>query len=379
MADLPTRAELFEIGRDAVIGTPNTRISVEQIDKPGSNANLLLAMMSLLAETVSNRAGDLVLDTFEETAEGDALSRLVGDRKNIKRLPATPAVVTLSLSRASAAAGAGSIVGGLPGSSPSIARIRNNRGIVYTLLETASFGALDLGPVTVLAQAEIAGLDYEVDRDQTWQFLTAVFDSSIVVSNAETAAGADDAEDDDRLRSRSKRFYPSLRRGTKQAILYGIRDVPGVASGTVEEIVGADGTPAGQGRGYVLDILGNANQALADRAQLALVEYRALGVPVPVYAGSTQYVPIEFANLDFDTDLVADTTDAFDRVKLSIIAALENQQSGQKLYRSTILAAARKIAGVIVEDEDLIEPVGTLTPAASVSLRSRRELITVSL
>lgn len=380
MADLPNREELFRRYRAAFLAVPDTRVSAREVDRDGSDANLLAAAASVMGEEIVNRMARAVAGAFEDTATGNQLDRVIFDRKGLPRLPAAPSVGQISLTRATTAGGAGSIPGGPPGSGPpNPTRIRTNQGVTYLLTEPANFGALDLGPIVVDVQAELAGLAQEVGELQSWSFVDVPFDTTIQIANSVEMAGASDEESDADYRRRAKEFFPTIRRGTLGAIEFGLRSTPGVASVSVIEIFNEDnGFPACAVQAFILDALGRANETLAARALQNLVEFRAAGIPVIVVPGEPEFINVDFSGTSFDTAVVLDTSAAADDVRTRIISALNNQRPGANLLRTTILAAARNVEGFIVEDVDLIEPAATLIPSApSVAFRTRRELITI--
>ncbi len=381
MADLPSREELFQRFRQAALAVPDTKVSAREFDRPGSDLNLLAASGSLMGEEMIRRMAQAVANSFEDTAESNGLDRVVFDRKGIARKPAAPAVGEVELTRLTATAGAGTIIGGLPGSGPPApTRIRTNQGIVYFLTENAPFGAAELGPITATIQAELAGIEQEVEDNQAWNFVDVPFDTTITIANPDPTAGAADEENDVRYRGRAKNFFPTVRRGTRAAIQFGLDSTPGVDSAAVIETINpVNGFPACSAQGFILDVLEQANQTLSARAQLRLLEFRPIGIPVILIPGTPQFVDIEFLGSSFDTSIVLDTSAAANDVKTAIIAALNNQRPNQVLLRTTILAAARTVPGFVIEDTNLVEPAGTLLPAsADIVFRSKRELIVVN-
>lgn len=378
MVDLPSRIELFQRGRDAALATPNTLISPREIDRPGSDANLMTAQASFMADEIAKRGARAFAACFETTAQGDDVDRVIFDRKGLPRKPAAPAVGVIRLTRPTFAAGAGLIEGGLPGSEPDPTRIQTNRGIIYTITQPVAFGPTDLGPIDATIEAETAGVAFEVDELQSWSFLDSVFDNTITLSNPEATAGAADEETSDEYKARARDFFRTVRRGVLGAIQFGLRSTAGIASAAVAEIQTPEGVPAIIVQAFILDSLGRSNQTLAARGQLSLLEFRALGIPVEIVAGVPDFIDIRIL-LSFDSIIVNDTVTQADRVRSSIVAALNNQIPGQPLLRSTIIAAAKQIPGVIVEDTDLIEPAGTLIPPTpDIVYRTRRELIAVT-
>lgn len=384
MADLPTRAELFRRFRNGALAVPGTLISPTEIDREGSDLNLLAAAAAIMGEEIVNRMALCLAGVFEDTASGDRLDRVIFDRKGLPRKGSAPFVGEVQLTRPTAAAGAGVVEGALPGEGPpGPTRIRSNRGITYLITEDAIFGAADLGPVTVPIQAETSGIDQGVDADQAWSFVDVPFDSTILISNpdpdGETAGGSDEEADED-YRARASRFFETLRRGTLPAIEFGLLSTSGIASATVLEVLeSGTGLPACSGEAFILDELGRANEELAARGLLSLLEYRALGIPIRVTAGTIDFIPIEFSGTGFDSTIVNDTSVSRANVRLRIVSALGNQQPGQELLRSTILAAAKSEPGFIVEDSNLIEPSLRLVPSTKdITFRTRPELITFS-
>jgi hypothetical protein len=145
---------------------------------------------------------------------------------------------------------------------------------------------------------------------------------------------------------------------------------------SVLEVIDSESSyPARVVQAFILDALGLANDNLAARGLLNLLEYRGAGVPVVPIPGTPTFVNIRILP-SFDTGIILDTSQGAEDMKSAIIAALNNQIPGQELSRVTILSAATSVEGVLVEEEDLIEPAGTLVPPTpDVTYRTRRELI----
>ncbi len=376
MADLPNRQELFRRWRAAALAVPGTRISPREIDRDGSDLNLNAAAASIMGEEIVNRLARAVAGNFEDTASGQQLDRVIFDRKGIPRKPAAPSVLRFALSRPTSTAGAGTVQGGELGDVPAPTRVRTNAGIVYFLKQNAAFGATDLGPILVDGQAVVAGLANEIDEDQDWSFVDAPFDETIAIANAVESAGAADEELDSAFKARVKDFFRTTQKGTIGAIEFGLRNTPGIESASVVEILSTAGLPACSGQAFILDALGQANETLGARGLLSLLEFRPIGIPISVIPGTPLFINVDFSGTSFDTAIVLDTSQAEDDVKSAVVAALNNQQPGQKLLRMTILAAAKRVAGFVFEPENLVEPAGTLIPASpDIVFRTRRELV----
>lgn len=377
MADLPRRDELFARFRAGAIAVPNTRVTPDVIDQEGSDMNLVAAASSIMGEQLVQRLARAVADSFINTAKGRALDRVVFDRIGIARKPAAPAVVTLELSRPTAGAGAGTVDGALPGTGTTT-RVTTNTGVVYTLTQPALFGVSELGPISVLAQAEIAGPESQVAPNQQWAFVDTPFDGTITIANPNASAGAALEESDEKYRARARQFFPTIRRGVLGAIEFGLLAVPGIDSAAVTERLDPQGVPACFVEAYILDELGQSNTGLAARAATSLLEYRALGIPVRVIAGTIDFFDVAFSGLTFDTAIIEDTVQAAVDVRSAIISATNNLRPGQLLERAVIISAVKQVPGVILPEGALVDPPADLQPSAdNVALRTKRELISL--
>jgi hypothetical protein len=123
---------------------------------------------------------------------------------------------------------------------------------------------------------------------------------------------------------------------------------------------------------FIADALGQANSALVAAVRSALVEYRAAGIIVDVSAAVPNYVPIEYL-LRFAAGV--DTTAAADTVRFATVAAVNALAPGETLPVSLLFSVARSVAGVIVLDDAVVEPVGDLVPATGQVIRTRADLV----
>lgn len=353
MPDFPSRDELAARWRDGLVTTPGTRLVGKEVDRPGSDLNALQSAMALMGEAIVTRMVRRFAAAQESTAHGDDLDRTILDHKSLPRIGRAPAVVELTLSRPTFAAGAVTIAEGT--------RVAAGRGSVYRIGLPVVFGATDLGPFTVQATAVTAGTAYEVAAGQRWSFQDAVADATITVTNAEDAAGASDGESDDAYRARARGFFNAARRGTMSAIEFGLKSTPGVAVGSADEIIDA-GTelPAGRVRCFVLDEIGRSNAGLTARAQVELLDYRAAGVPAIVESSTPVSTTVRIVGLRIDSTFALETDARLNAVRQAILSIGNGQRAGQPLYRSSVIAAIRSVAGVIFEDTMLAEPAATI-------------------
>ena len=368
MADLPTRADLFQTGADELFARsedrpPGTRVSPEEVFTEGSDVNMLIAAASSMGEEVVARTAVRLAALLVRSAEREDLDRLVSDRfsPTLARLEASAALVDLVLTSQTGAAAK---------TYPVDTRIRTPQALEYRTLVAGSIPAGG-GVITIRAQAIETGPAGNVVENTITQLVAQ--DPEVSVTNPEVAAGGDDIEPDSRLRSRARDFFTVARRGTLGAIEFGARTVPGVRLATAVEELDTSGDPTGRVSLYISDAAGAGNAALAEQVVNALGEFRAAGIFVDVFAATPRFEAIALL-LRFDTGV--DSTLAFSAVRSRVIAAVNALAPQKTLERALIFKAAKAVEGVIVLADAIQVPVGDVVPASGEVIRTRIDLVT---
>lgn len=366
MADLPSRTDLFQVGRRSLITTPGLRVNPKSVDVEGSDINVLLGAMSLMGEEVVASVAVCMRGLFVETAEGDRLDRVAFDRYQLTRLPAAPATVTLTFRRPNAGFGAFTYTAG--------SRIQTPSGTVFATDLDTVFGAADLEK-TAPATALVAGPEGNVPAETITQFVDQPADASLTSTNEDTggapgaasfipggAAGGVDAETDPEFRARILDFFPTVRRGTIGAIEFGARLVPGVAVARaieIENVIGGQPIPACLVQLIVSDRNGGFSQAMLQQVRDILIQFRAAGIPVQVTGGvvANQLVQWRIAFVSgFNQQKVQD------EVRAVTSAAAQFLRPGETLYKSALIAAARTVPGAVIDAASLVLPLGDTIP-----------------
>lgn len=371
MTDLPTRADLFDTFAEELLSRAELRpvgdrLTAEEVYTPGSDINLIGAGASAMAEEIVRALGRSAADLTLDGARSVALDRLVADRYSpyLARKTASPARVTLTFSRPTAAAGAITLAAGTV--------VRTSAGVRFETLAAVAFGVLAVGPLTCSARAVEAGTTGNVASQTITAFQVAPADASIAVTNYEPAAGGDFTESDDSLRARARAFFGSARRGILAAIEQGALAVPGVRQATAEEVLNSLGVPNGMVFLYIADANGQSNLALNAAVLGALLEYRACGIIVNVYGAVPVYQSIQ---LTLSYTAGTDTTGAWEQVRALVVARVNSLRPGETLHRSLLTTAAKTVTGVIVADGAVVVPTGDVVPAAGQVLRTRTDLV----
>jgi uncharacterized phage protein gp47/JayE len=347
---LPSRVDLQQVFSRSILSAALARINPAIVNVAGSDLNLIAGAASTMGEEISAQVAGCLESLWSDTATGDALDRLAGDRYSLTRLGATPSTVTLTFSRPTFAAGAGTISAG--------SRVQTAAGTQFATDVDASFGATDI-TVDVTATALIVGPDANVSPEQITSVVDSLFDATIVVTNHSWSAGGTDVETDPAFRSRIRDFFSSLRRGTLGAIEFGARQVAGVAVATAIEIVNGNGFPAAAVQLIIGDAAGNASGTMLQEVRDVLETWRAGGIQVYVISGTAIFQPVEW-HLAIDTGF--DQQQALAEVTAVTVAVSQFLRPGETLYRATLLAAARTVPGVIITADSLRLPLADTTP-----------------
>lgn len=364
--DAPTQLDLFEAGKREALISP-TRFDAAIIDTEGSDVNILINVSASMAEEVVAYVQSRYNALFLSTATGDDLDRLVYDRFQIVRHSAHSAVATLTLTRSDTAAGA---------TVPSGSTFTTATGIAFSTINDVVFPSGSGGPLTVSAIAVNTGAQGNVGVGTITVVADAGGVDGVSVTNTETAAGGQEAETDDELRDRARNFFFDARRGTRSALESGATATAGVVFAKAEEILDSEGQPSGFVELFIADVNGQANEALADSVRDSLDEYRALGVPVTVYASNPQYIDIVATGLLFEAGY--NTTQVLSNARAAIVSAVNTTEPNQVLRRSTILSALSGIDGLIVPNDALSEPAGDVTPAQGNTIRTTSDRVDLS-
>lgn len=372
--DAPTRVQLFEVFANELLSRAElqpvgSRITPEEVRTPGSDINLIGAGASAMGEEVMRASTRAVSDLTLDGAQGEALDRLVADRYSpyLTRKTASPAYVTLTFSRPTAAFGAITLAIGTI--------VRTASGVRFKTLAAVAFGVAAVGPLTCTAEAVEAGTTGNVAIQTINRFQVQPADASIVCTNYEVAAGGAFTESDEALRSRARLFYMAARRGILAAIEFGALTVPGVVQATAEEMLNSLGIANGFISLYIADANGQSNAVLNQLVLDALLEYRGGGAIVDVYGAVPSYQTIE---LDLSYTAGTDTLAAWNTVRTVVVARVNSLQPGETLHLSLIIEAVRSVPGVIVSDAAVVAPVGDVVPTAGQVIRTRTDLVVVA-
>lgn len=365
MAEVPDFDDLFTAIEREILIRP-TSFNPEIVRTDGSDVNIAVAFAAGGCEEVSRFAQVAIGETFASFAaqiSDEALDRWAYDRYQQRRFQARSALVTVEFSRTDTD---GFTI-------PAGTKVTAIDGTIFSTLTDVPFPDNIRGPLSVVARADVTGPSGNVGSD-TVNIVTGLEDDTVTVTNPISAAGGRDAETNPEFLARLYRFWLTARRGTKAAIEAGCLNV--VQQVNVIEYLDSNGYPAGRVQCIISDASGQANQALADEVLLMLEEYRGLGVPVTVFAGTPEYVRVIAINLAFQAGV--NTTTVLQDARLRVVAKINSTQPNATLRRSAIIAALESTPGLIVPNGAVTYPAGDLVPSSGAVIRTRTDFVSLN-
>lgn len=382
MPDLPTFADLFRVGRDEALSR-NSKLTLAVLDRAGTDANVLVAAAAAVGDELTGQIARVAASTFLDSARGKQLDRLVFDRYNLLRKPATPAFGTVEFSTTAPNPAAFPI--------PANTRLSTSDGKVFLTLVSSAFPAGSTGPVSVGVRSASAGIKQQASIGTIVNILDmpAGAPGDIRVTNAAATAGADNEEQDDLLRERARRFFTTARRGTLEAIEAAAEAVNGVRRANAFEVLDRLGRPAGAVYLVVSDAFTEAliattptpaayqaqSALLAEQVFLALDDWRAGGINVIVSVASVTLLGVQLG-LTFRAGVNTSTVASMARAQ--IVAYVNALAPGERFSVSTAITRLRRVPGLVVTGGEILSPAGDVVPLNLEALRTTMGLVVAS-
>lgn len=381
MSDFPTRADLFRVARDEVLRL-NGQITRDSVERDGSDANILANLSVAAGDEVIGQLIDVLAGAFLDSSRGAKLDRLVFDRYGLVRKPASPSIGTVTFSTTIANPTSFTIPAGVT--------VSTADGIEFLTTVTTSFPAGTTGPIFVPVRSVLAGADQQAGTGKITSIITVIpgQPNDLVTINTAATAGADDAEKDESLRDRARRFFTTVQRGTVGALEAAALAFPGVNKASAIEVLDALGRPSRFVQLVISDrftdalaSLGAANttydtqsQQLATQVFLSLNEFRAAGVFVHVIVGQVILQSVQL-QLTFNAGVEADVVAL--QARAGMVNYINSLSPGQSFVPATAIEEAlESITGLVITGNEILTPAGTIVTQATQILRTSLSLVT---
>jgi uncharacterized phage protein gp47/JayE len=380
--DLPSFSTLYRIGKTEAL-VRNPRLNPEKVDRQGSDINILVAAPAAMADECIAQIASVRKDLYIGTAEGDALDRVITDRyPDLIRKQAAPSYGYATFSFSPAVTGAFTITDG--------AILSTADGVQFIVVGNASV-AVGTTSKTVPIRSMLAGASQKAGPNKIRNIITSFVGaptSGMTVSNAAATFGGEDKEKDSDYAIRYTRRYLAARRATIGAIEQAVLEVPGIVKCTVFENLDTLGRPIGYVQAVIADsyteqFVTSAATPAAYAAQLAnlqvqigslLREWRAAGVGVVIKFAQ---VVIQSCKIVLSYVAGADQA-AVNAVVLSKINQhINNLRPGQTLVLNDLKTIIQNTSGVYYTGNEVVTPVGDVTPQPGQVLRTSPTFTTV--
>lgn len=375
MADLPSYSDIFRIGKTEAL-VRNPRLSTDEVDRQGSDINVLLAAGAAMGDEVMGQLAQVRAALYIGTARKSDLDRLITDRyPDLIRKQAAPSFGYADFSFSPVVTGAFVIPDGTVLSTADGIQF----GTVGDFSVAVGSVAAHVPIRSVLAgfsqKTAIGKLNNIVD-----QIIGAPAAGMTVTNNAATFGGEDMETDDDYI-VRYKLRYISARRATVPAIEQAVLAYPGITKATAFENLDTLGRPIGYIQVVVADsyteqFVSSTTLPAGYQAQLAnldnqlealLDEWRAAGVGVVISFGQ---VVLQAIKLNLSYSAGADSG-AINAIALTtVIQWINNLRPGQALRLSDLRRQLRSISGLYYTGNEILSPLGDVFPKPGQVLRT---------
>lgn len=379
MPDIPSFSDLFRVGRDEVL-SKNAKLSRDAVEREGMDANILVAAAAAMADEVAGQVAELQAAIFLDSAKRDALDRLVFDRYGLIRKAAAASVGSVQFSTSSVSTVTFDI--------PVNTVLQTASGIQFVTSESATFLVNSVGPYTVAVRSVLAGSGLNAKSGEITSIVSQIPSSpaDLVVTNQLATFGADNAEEDEALRDRAKRFFTTARRGTLAAIEAAALGVSGVNTATAFEALDAFGRPARYIQLVVADAFTKQfirydtvppqfevqSQVISSAVFSALDDVRPAGVFVNVQVAN---VVIQAVQLALAFEAGADVSSTALQARSAVVNYINGRSPGDTMVAADILAVLELIPGLNYTGNELVSPVGDVVPQPLEVIRTSLALV----
>ena len=378
--DFPTRQDLFRAARDEVLRL-NGQLSRAAVERPGSDANIIINAAVAAAEEVVGSLIDLCSGQFLDSASGEALDRLVFDRYGLVRKQAASALGTVEFTTV--------VNNPVSFTIPAGTSLSTADGIQFVTTLDTSFAAGSTGPIYVPVRSVLAGADQQAAIGTITSIVSAIGGApdDLAANNTVATAGADDEEEDSSLRDRGRRFFSSAQRGTIGAIESAALSTPGVNRASAVEVLDSSGRPGRFVQLIVSDRFTDAlatlstsdpsfdaqSQQLAQQVFLNLGEFRPAGTFIQVIVAQVVLQSVQL-QLTFNAGVSADAIAL--QARVVIVNFINELQPGQDFVPADAIDELRNVSGLIITGNEIQSPVGIVSPNPTQVIRATLSIVT---
>lgn len=379
MADFPQFRDYFRIARDEMLAR-NSKLTLDAIERQGTDANAFAAAGAAVGDELTGQLARTEKAVYLDSAEDKELDRLVFDRYGITRKPASPALGSVEFTLTTPAAASFTI--------PVNTKLSTADGRQFLTTSSGTFLFGSVGPISVQVRSALAGLSQQARANTITSIVDPIVGapSDLAVNNSLATAGADDAELDDSLRDRARRFFLNARRGTLAAIELAAVETPGVRRASAFEAIDEFGRQCKMVQLVVADAFTEQlvavsptpaayqtqSQVLANAVFQGLSNTRPAGIYVDVKVAEVSLLGVILA-LSFHSDVDVDQVAL--RARAAVVAYINGLVPNAPFLRADAIARLRSVAGLYITENEIYSPAGDVYPQTLQVLRSTLGLV----
>lgn len=362
------REDFFRIGRNRVRTQPATSLDAKAIDTPGNAIHVVALVGSAMAEEVESRSvarsgAHLRATAIDEDLDRGILEDTFGE---LPRLGASPALLSLTVTRNASPAPAGFLAPGTRILAGAVAFTVDAPGV--------PMAAGAIGPFTLSATCATLGTAGNVLASELRGFEkpSELFDPTLTLSVVgDGGVGGAEREQDADYRARIAEWDAGLDRDDRLLVAAALRAGAAYAV-VVEEVNPQSGLVTGYVSMYVADANGRANDALLARVRLAIRDARLPGQRITLYGAAPVFqalvLRVAIKN-GFDAAIVQSS------VRGAVVARVNALPPGAAFQRELVNAAILTVPGAAI---DPAYPYGVITPATNIAAPSLATLFRTS-
>lgn len=365
--DTPKHPALLRIARDEIL-VQQKALSLNAVERDGSDANLILAGIAAMAEEVSSQIVDVEEGAFLDSARRGKLARVGFDRYQILPRPAAPAFGQVEFTTTAPNPTAFPI--------PVNALLQTADGRQFITTQSTNFAAGITGPIVVEVRSTLGGAAQQVAAGTITSIVSRINGApdDLAVTNQYATAGAADGETDDQYRARCRAVPSTLPRGTRKAIEQAALRVPGVVTAKCIAAVDTLGRPNAMLQLFITDGFTSAliqqgvnppayqtqAQNFASFVYSQIQEWVCDGVFVQVRVAKVSLLPI-ILQLRY----VAGTDTALTALiaRATMVQYVNTIPPGQNFVYATAIERLRTVPGLVIFGDEILSPAGDVVPA----------------
>lgn len=365
--DFPKRSDLARIAADAML-LRQRQLSISAVEREGSDVDLLIAGIAAMGEEIVRQHVLGISGAFFDSATKARLARVIIDRTGLAPKTAGPARVQVAFATATP--------NPTPFTLPVGIRLAVATGQQFVTTQSTTFPLGSTGPVLVDAQSTVAGKDQQIAAGPISIVSTvAGAPGNLTCSAPAASAGVDDAETDDQYRSRGRKWYLNVQKGTMEALEQAALAVAGVTTAKAIQVIDTLGrpqqmielsvtdkfTPALIVQGATPPAYATQSQALARTVWQALQNTVAGGAYLRVQVAKVTMLPITLqlrfrAGADYALSALV--------ARMTMVLYSNSLRSGQKWIYDDAIARLRTVQGLDVQGDEIAVPAGDVVPSS---------------